>query len=83
MQWMADGFNAFTVTDHQRNPLKELIVLWITCALSEISEEMIASTFLKCIQNTIFNANFAKRHPVVASLFYLKCNLKIGVRITH
>ena len=64
MQWMADGILAFRVTDHQKNPLEELIVLWITRALSEISEEMIAPTFLKCIQNMIFNANFAKRHPV-------------------
>jgi len=64
MQWMADGIHAFTVTDHQKNPLEELIVLWITRALSEISEEMIVATFLKCIQNMIFNANFAKRHPV-------------------
>ena len=45
MQWMADGIHAFTVTDHQKNPLEELIVLWITRALSEISEEMIAPTF--------------------------------------
>jgi len=45
MQWMADGFHAFTVTDLQKNPLEELIVLWITRALSEISEEMIAPTF--------------------------------------
>ena len=39
MQWMADGIHAFRVTDHQKNPLEELIVLWITRALSEISEE--------------------------------------------
>ena len=64
MQWMADGIHAFTMTDHQKNPLEELIVLWITRALSEISEEMIAPTFLKCIQTMIFNANFAERHPV-------------------
>ena len=69
MPWMADGFHAFTVTDHQKNPLEELIVLWITRALSKISEEMIAPTFLKCFQTMIFNANFVKRHPVFCFLF--------------
>ena len=83
MQWMADGFHAFTVTDHQRNPLEELIVLWITCALSEISEEMIAPTFLKCIQTRFLTLILQKDILFSASLFYLKCNLKIGVHITH
>ena len=71
MQWMADGFHAFTVTDHQKAPFGELIVLWITRALSEISEEMIVPTFLKCIQNMIFNANFAKRHPGFLLSFFI------------
>ena len=49
MQCMAAGIHDFTVTDNQKNPMQELIVWWIARALSEISEEMIASTFLKCI----------------------------------
>ena len=53
---MADGTHDFTVTDHQKNPLEELIVSWIAHALSEICQEMIVSTFSKCIQNIIFNA---------------------------
>ena len=48
MQWMADGIHQFTVTEHQKNPLEELIVSWIARALSEISKKMIVSTFLKC-----------------------------------
>lgn len=64
MQWKADSIYDFT------------FFLWIACALSEISEHMIMSPFWKCVQNTIFNASFAKRHP-------LKCSLKIGVRIIH
>ena len=48
---MADSIHAFTVTEHQKNPLEELIVSCIICALSEVSEKMIVSTFLKCIQN--------------------------------
>ena len=45
MQRMADSIHDFTVTDHPKNPLEELIVAWIVPALSEISEEMIVSTF--------------------------------------
>ena len=52
---MADGIHAFTVTDHQTSPLEELIVSWIA---GEISELMIAPTFLTCIQNLISNASF-------------------------
>ena len=40
------SIHAFTVTEHQKNPLEELIVSCIVCALSEISEKMIVSTFL-------------------------------------
>ena len=29
MQWMADGIHDFTVADRQKNPLEELIILWI------------------------------------------------------
>ena len=80
---MADGIHDFTLTDHQKNALEELIILWIAHALSAISEKMIASTFLKCIQNMIFNTCFAKRHPLFCFLFFLKCSLKIGVCIIH
>ena len=38
---MADGIHDFTVTEHQKNPLEELIVSWIACALSEISKKII------------------------------------------
>ena len=30
---MADGIHAFTVTDNQKIPLEELIVLWIAGAI--------------------------------------------------
>ena len=37
MQLMADGIHDFTVADCQKNPLEELIVLWIAVASSDIS----------------------------------------------
>ena len=40
---MADGIHDFT---GQKNPLEELIVSWIAGASSDISEEMIESSFL-------------------------------------
>ena len=43
MQWKADGILDFTLTDHQKNALEELIISWIAHALSEISEKMIVS----------------------------------------
>ena len=67
---MADGIHAFPVTDHQKNPLEELMVSWIARALTKISEEMIAPTFLKCVLNMIFNASSAKRHPVFSTCFF-------------
>ena len=60
----------FAVTDHQKNPLEELIVSWVTCALSEISEKMIMSTLLKCVQNMIFNTSSAKQHPLFSASFF-------------
>jgi len=51
--------------------LEELVISCIACALSEISVEMIASTFFKSIQNMIFNACFAKRHPPFSASFFL------------
>ena len=70
MQWMADGIHDFTLTDHQKNALEELIIFWIAHALSEISEKMIVSTILKCIQNMILNTCFAKWHPLFCFLFF-------------
>ena len=83
MQWMADGIHDFTVTDHQKNPLEELIVSWKACALSEISKKIIAWTFLKCVQNMIFNTSFAKRHLCFLLPFFSKYSLKKGLRIIH
>ena len=51
---MADGIHDFTVADRQKNPSEELIVLWITVASSDISEEMIESSFFECIKIMIF-----------------------------
>ena len=51
---MADGIHDFTVADRQKNPSEELIVLWITVASSDISEEMIESSFFECIEIMIF-----------------------------
>ena len=39
MQRIADGIHDFTSTDHQKNPLEELINSWIAHELSEISEK--------------------------------------------
>ena len=41
MQWMANGIHDSTVVDNAKNPLEELIVSWITVALSGICIEMI------------------------------------------
>ena len=42
---MANGIHDFPVADCQENPSEELIVSWITSASSDISEEMIESSF--------------------------------------
>ena len=42
---MADGIHDFTMAGRQKNPSEELIVSWIASALSDISEEMIESSF--------------------------------------
>ena len=78
---MGDGIHDFTVTDHQKNLLEELIiiVLWIACAVSEFSERMMVSTFLKCIQNMIFNDVLCFLLP----FFFLECSLKVEVDIIH
>ena len=61
---------ALQLTNHHKNPLEELIVLWITRALNEIFEEMAMSTFLKCIKNMIFSASFGKQHPLFSASFF-------------
>ena len=47
---MVDGIHDFTVVDCQKNPSEELIVTWIAGASSDISEEMIESSFFECIK---------------------------------
>ena len=39
---------------------------------------MITSPFWKCVQNTIFNASFGKRHPLfsASSVFFLLCAVR-------
>ena len=51
---MVDGIHDFTVADCQKNPSEELVISWIAGALSDISEEMIESSFFECIQIMIF-----------------------------
>ena len=47
MQWMGDGIHDFTATDHQKNPLEELIIIVFLIAgtPSDICKEMIKSPF--------------------------------------
>lgn len=79
-----EGLDGVDGREYQWFLLEEQIISCIACALSEISIEMIASTFLKSIRNMIFNACFVKRHPSFsASFLCLKCSLKIGVHIIH
>ena len=56
---MRDGIHDFTAAGHQKNPSEELIVSWITSASSDISEEMIESSFFECIQIIMFYTSFA------------------------
>ena len=51
---MADGIHDFTVAGRQENPSEELIVSWITSSSSDISEEMIKTSFFECIQIMLF-----------------------------
>ena len=50
MQWLVDGIHDFTVAEGQKNPSEELIISWIAGASSDISKEMIESSFLECIK---------------------------------
>ena len=75
---MADGIHDFTVADHQKNPSEELIISWIAGASSDISEEMIESSFLECIQIMIFTlalCNLFLCFPLPIS-FFPKCSPK-------
>ena len=81
---MADGIHDLTVADCQKNPSEELIVLWIAGALSDISEQMIESSFFECVQIMIFFFFFmlaVRNHFLcflVAILFFPKCSPKWG-----
>ena len=48
MEWMAEGIHEFTAGGRQKKPSEELILSWIAGAWSEIPEEMIEASFLKC-----------------------------------
>ena len=51
---MVDGIHDFTLPDRRKNPSEKLIVSWIAGASSDISEEMIESSFSECIEIVIF-----------------------------
>ena len=51
---MADGIHDFTVAGRQKNPSEELIVSWITGSSSDISEEVIETSFFECIRIVLF-----------------------------
>ena len=42
---MAGGIRDFRVADRQKNPSEELIISWIADASTDISDEMIESSF--------------------------------------
>ena len=56
---MADNIHDFTVAGHQKNPSEELIVSWITGSSSDISEEMIETSFLSVSKSCCLYASFA------------------------
>ena len=74
----------FTVTNHQRNPLEEIIVSWIARALSEISKRWSCQLFW-IVPKTWFLTLVLQSDILCFRLpfFFLKCSLKIGVRIIH
>ena len=79
---MVDGIHDFTVADCQKNPLEELVILWITGALSDISEEIIESSFFECIQIMIFFTLVLRNHFLCFLLpFFLKVLSQIVVCI--
>ena len=73
----------FTVADCQKNPSEELIVLWIGGASSEISEEMIESSFFECIQIIIFTLVLRNHFLCFLLPFFFKVQSKIGLHIIH
>lgn len=53
---MGDGIHDLKVTDSQNNPLEELIILHNTdCASSDISKEMIKSSFFEVFPKSDFS----------------------------
>ena len=72
---MADGIYEYTVTKRQKNPSEELIVSWIAGARTDISEEMIESSFSKCIQNMV--NHFFCFLLLFFSFFFFKVQSKI------
>lgn len=54
MEWMADSIHYLTVIGSQKNPPEQLIFSWITVSLTDVYEEMIKSSFFRCIRNMIF-----------------------------
>ena len=80
---MADGpIHNFTVAGCQKNPSKELIILWITGASSDISEEMIESSFFECVQ-IMFFLTLVLRNCFLCFLLPPLFFTKIGVCIIH
>lgn len=51
MQWMTDVIHDFTMTDYQKNPLEEFIVLWTVGVQSDIFKKMMESFFCKHTKN--------------------------------
>ena len=85
MQWIVDGIHDSTLTDHQKNPPKELIISWITSALSDISEEMVELSFLS-VSRTQFFMLVLRNHfcfLLLLLLFFFKVQSKIGLCIIY
>ena len=79
---MVDSIHNFTATDRQKNPLEELIIAWISGAVSDISKEMIQSSFLEFIQKMVFfTLVLRNRFICFLHLFFFTVQSKIGVHI--
>ena len=80
MQWMVGDIHDFMVINSRNNPWEQLILSWITGALSDVSAEMIESSFFKCIQNKIFFILVLHNHFLCFLLLILffcsKCSAK-------
>ena len=81
---MVDGIHDFTLAGRQKNRSEELIVSWIAGALSDISEEMIESSFFECIQIMILFTLVLHNHPLFSTPPpFFKVQSKLGVRVIH